>query len=229
MEPKELIGKVRIGVKLFLRRHRFLLMSLAVAAVCLMVGNFLRSSAEQQIAERKTALANVNNDIIQEDIKAQKVVEVVKEPDHGMSTKRWHTDDDRFVAWIDPAVNWDGPEEYEQARAYFVERLGITDPFVMNFLPELQQQQESTMLRYEITSLPADIAMWSNSFTSYVYHVDEQTGTYSYVATMKVSQQDGSIQIGSGMPTVLGTTVIFMYDVTEAGEVENFRHVTVET
>lgn len=229
MEIDGILKKANMAIRMFMRRHRFLLMALAASAVLVVVGNFLRSDAEGKIREREHTIASIKNEITEEDIKGQKVVEQVREPDHGMSTRRWHTDDEVFVAWISPAVNWEGPEEYEQARAYFIERLGATDPFLLDFLPELGQQQDGEVYRYEITQLPVNIAMWSNSFTSYVYHVDERTGTYSYVSTMRVSHQDGTTQIGSGMPTVLGTNVIFMYDVTEAGDVENFRHVTVST
>ena len=218
------LGKIQITIKLFMRRHKFLLTSALAAIILMSIATALNTGANKPLADKKKELADVENEITQVNIQTQKVVEVVDDPDHGLSNKRWSRDDAAFVEWIDPAITWTGDEGYRTARNYFVERLGATDPFVVEFLSEPEEKTTGTMIGYEISTLPADIAMWGGNFMSYVYAVDDLTGTYSYVATMEISSQDGSLQIGTNRPKVLGRTLIFMYDVTEAGEIQNFRH-----
>lgn len=222
MNVNELLEKGIRNLQQGFRRHRTLVFGVVAMLVLIVIGNVLKSSVNDAILARQKTISDLKNNITMEDNKAQKVVEIVAEPNHGLSTKRWQNDNALMLKWIEPAFTWNNLEEYQTHREFYVERLGEDDPFVRDFLVERQATyafQDGYNVKVDDG---ADINMHITSrdgFKTFVTGINEDTGVYSYLALVRVTSSDMAGNEGTSEMTIALT-----YDVTSEGDIQNFKY-----
>lgn len=213
-------------IKQVLRENIGLLIMIAISAVIFLIATGYLDSAYNKKARLQSEIAELKNQIEHVSSQNDNQSVVIIENELGLDLERKNKDDRTMVEWISPAFTFDNSNEYNANREIFVERLGQDDQFVKEIMPPYidgitagaEYDKDGNLISSEGAKFNMEIA--SNGFESYVVSVDDKTGVYQYLATLKVTSHNKNGYSGTGK------TVVLTYSVDKDGNISDFHAAT---
>ncbi|MBO5435613.1 hypothetical protein J6A31_07455 [bacterium] len=220
----------------FLKDHITLIICIVLGVILFFIGAGISSSGKSSVESAKRTLADINNEIVRYDTELQQINTVIIEKETALSDDRHKSDNYIIGEWILPAFRISTFDEYQAARNLFIDRLPSDHPFLTDFFVEYTPRYNNQHSEYEAVNDGTKIKlnMINGSFVTRVLSVDNNTGTYSYVASFSCD-----LDVPAGFSGEFKThetknkgdkvpmSMVITYDITKDGEIQDFTIVSV--
>lgn len=125
----------------------------------------------------------------------------------GIDVSRKHQDDEAAAKLFELVHTWTGSEEFNKMKEEVMVKYGLysSDPFIHEFLGS--------------SGVTSDMPSAYKDMRSICYHMDEDTGLYSYIAWVDAQTQSGSASAS--------VTYVYMYTVNESGDLSGISAFTL--
>ena len=214
-------AKQNESIKKFFTNNISVIISVVVFIVLFIVGSKMQDYAKTKMQGANSYTVYANNRMQAAEYAESQARTAINRHIGGIDEQRHMKDDEKMLAWVQDAFTFNGFDEYTEHREEYVAQLGFSNPFVREIMPSIDID---ISLMTELDYWNAQLNMHIDDFTSYVREIDEETGTYYYLAEVGVSSQNGKGRTSgsAGKPILLYCTVTDENGVTSI-DLESFE------
>lgn len=199
-------GKKQNPLGGFFRNHTFAIVAAGAMLACFVIGGMVSGSKSGYLSELERYIIQYRNETAQMTASLEDEKVEIVQPDYGMDSSRRDADIEWMDNWISDAFTWSDAMDYNEKRATYVERLGASHPFVVNFMPPYEPQMQQGMNGQVTVGL--ELSGYISDRQTYLTAIDESTGTYSYLMVLHQTATDMS-----GRSKESTRPVILTYDI----------------